>query len=303
MSRVPKASCLMQTIVLRHSVFTFSGLAIALAASSVLMAQSKPVQPTHPVLGTRVVPMLTLNGLKFRDLDRDGKLSPFEDWRLSPAQRAADVASRMTLEKKAGAMMHPVMDRDDQITRKHVTSFLLRPSGTATVMAERANDAQGLAEHERLAIPLTLSSDPRNGIGAGTQGTSVSAGSFSQWPEMPGFGAIGDPAVTRKFTSIAAREYRAVGITMALSPQADVPGDPRWPRVEGTFGEAPVKVGLLAVAYVEGFQGGNKGVTNTGVAAVVKHFASYGAQVHGWDSHSYYGRFAVLTKRQLAQRL
>ncbi|MCI6206428.1 MAG: glycoside hydrolase family 3 N-terminal domain-containing protein [Corynebacterium glucuronolyticum] len=54
---------------------------------------------------SHVVPTLTVDGETFRDLDRDGVLSPFEDWRLTPAERAADLAKRLSVEEKAGLMI------------------------------------------------------------------------------------------------------------------------------------------------------------------------------------------------------
>src|SRR3989442_14043050 len=51
-------------------------------------------------------PVLRQDGLQFKDLNRNGVLDPYEDWRLSPDQRARDLVARMTLEEKAGAMMH-----------------------------------------------------------------------------------------------------------------------------------------------------------------------------------------------------
>src|SRR5512146_614844 len=63
-------------------------------------------QATQPHLGTRGVPIIEQDGLRFRDLDRNGKLDPYEDWRLAPEVRARDLAARMTLAEKAGTMMH-----------------------------------------------------------------------------------------------------------------------------------------------------------------------------------------------------
>lgn len=60
-----------------------------------------------------------------------------------------------------------------------------------------------------------------------TFGMSVSANGFSQWPDSTGLAAIGDPELVRRQGAIVAQEYRAVGIAMALSPQADVATDPR----------------------------------------------------------------------------
>lgn len=270
---------------------------MGILAISMAEAASRPVD--QPTIGSRSIPQLTVGKLRFRDLNRDGALQPFEDWRLPAERRAADLVSRMTLEEKATAMMHPVWNRDAQITEMGITSFLSRVVGEPALLAEKNNRLQELAEGRRIAIPLTISTDPRN-VFTASLGTTVAAGGFSQWPDPAGFGAIGDPAIVRRFGQIAAREYRAVGLNMALSPQADIATEPRWPRISGTFGENPKLVGMLAAAYVEGFQGGSHGVTSTGVAAVIKHFAGYGAAGdNGFDSHNYYGRFAAFTGKSL----
>src|SRR2546426_12023111 len=122
---------------------------------------------------------------------------------------------------------------------------------------------------------------------------------FSQWPEALGFAAIDDTALTRAFGDIARQEYRAVGIHMALSPQADLATEPRWPRVAGTFGEDADLAGRQVRAYVIGFQHGANGVDSTGVVTVVKHWVGYGAAKDGWDSHTYYGRFATFPAHDL----
>lgn len=270
--------------------------ALSLAAQMVDAADHPAKQP---VIGSRTVPVLILGKLHFRDLNRDGALQPFEDWRLPAEQRASDLVSRMTLEEKAAAMMHPVWSRDAQITQMGITSFLSRTVAEPAKLAEKNNQLQELAEGGRIAIPLTISTDPRN-VFTASLGTTVSAAGFSQWPDPTGFGAIGDPAIVKRFGEIAAQEYRAVGINMALSPQADLATEPRWPRISGTFGEDPKLVAKLAAAYVEGFQGGSDGVTAGGVAAVIKHFAGYGAAGdNGFDSHNSYGRFASISDKNL----
>lgn len=60
---------------------------------------------TQPTLGSRTGKILNVDGLEFRDLDGDGSLSPYEDWRLSSADRARDLVSRMSTEEKAGMML------------------------------------------------------------------------------------------------------------------------------------------------------------------------------------------------------
>src|SRR3954451_23743509 len=60
----------------------------------------------QPAVVSRTSRIIEVNGLRFRDLNRNGVLDPYEDWRLPPSARAKDLVSRMTLEEKAGMMMH-----------------------------------------------------------------------------------------------------------------------------------------------------------------------------------------------------
>lgn len=246
----------------------------------------------QPEIDSRLVPIIATGKLRFRDLDRDGRLTPYEDWRLPAERRAIDLVSRMTLEEKAGAMLHPVMGSAAQVTTSLVNSVLSRSSAPPQKLAQENNALQEAAETTRLAIPVTISTDPRNGF-TETFGVSSAANGFSQWPDYPGLGASRDPSLLRRFGDIARQEHRAVGFAMALAPQADIATDPRWARTSGTFGDDAELVGRLAAAYVDGIQGGAHGITRNGVAAVVKHYAGYGAIKDGWDSHSRYGRFST----------
>jgi len=257
---------------------------------------------SQPHLGTRAIPLIHKDGLLFRDLNRDGVLEPYEDWRLSGAARAADLLSRMTLDEKAGAMMHGSlpMTLNDQydlreikplILLSGVTAFITRLSEPAAELAQANNELQAIAEQGHLGIPLLISTDPRSHFD-NVAGASVAAKGFAQWPGTLGLASIGDVEVVRHFADTARQEYRAVGIHMALSPQADLATEPRWPRINGTFGEDPTLVARMVQAYVTGFQHGAQGVGSDGVATIVKHWVGYGAAANGFDGHNYYGRFA-----------
>jgi beta-glucosidase len=87
---------------------------------------------------------------------------------------------------------------------------------------------------------------------------------------------------------------------MTLSPQADLATEPRWSRINGTFGEDAALAERMVRAYVQGFQHGAGGADTAGVLAVVKHWVGYGAAKHGFDSHSAYGRFATFPGGNLA---
>ena len=162
-------------------------------------------------------------------------------------------------------------------------------------LARENNSIQEIAEAARLGIPLSISSDPRNHFQS-ILGASAESNGFSQWPELLGLAATADPETVRRFADIARQEYRATGIDITLSPQADLATEPRWPRLVGTFGEDPKLAKALVAAYVAGFQHGAQGVDTQGVAAVVKHWVGYGAEANnGFDAHNYYGREASFT--------
>lgn len=282
--------------------------ALLLAFPSVALAQGV----VQPRIGARSAPILRIDGLRFKDLNRNGALDPYEDWRLPPLARARDLAARMTLEEKAGALMHGtarslgqmggagIGERYDTAANrallgdKKINSMITRLRGAPATLAAEHNALQAIAEQTRLGIPVTISTDPRHHFQY-VVGASVTGAGVSQWPETLGLAALGDASLVRRFGDIARQEYRAVGIHMALSPQADLATEPRWGRIVGTFGEDADLAGRLVRAYVEGFQHGAQGVDSLGVATVVKHWVGYGAQKEGFDSHNFYGRFASFT--------
>jgi beta-glucosidase len=254
----------------------------------------------------------------WRDLNHNGRLDPYEDARLTVDRRVDDLLGRMTLEEKVGTMLHgtlpaqggpvgqsgagydlPAVDR--MIRTGNVTSFITRLGVQPKALADANNAVQRLAAQGRLGIPVTISTDPRNHFQE-VLGASTAGGGFSLWPETLGLAAIGDPAVTRQFGDTARREYRAVGIHVALSPQVDLATEPRWARTTATFGADPAAVSAMGGAYVEGFQGGRQ-LSRDGVATVAKHWVGYGAEPEGFDGHNIYGRNARLTDRSFADHV
>lgn len=254
-----------------------------------------------------------MNGLSFRDLNRNGRLDAYEDWRLPPARRAADLLSHMTMDEKIGQMMHgSLKNRGDdydlafarsEILGKHVTAMITRLATSPAKLAASNNALQAMAEEGRLGIPLLLSSDPRNQL-EGVTGASVAGGGFTPFPDPLGFAAIGDAATMRSAADIVRQEYRAVGVRDALSPQADIATEPRWPRIDGTFGSNPALAARMVGAYVAGVQAGTNGIGPDSVAAVVKHWVGYGAvDNQGFDSHNFYGRFSGVTDAALPRHV
>jgi len=276
--------------------------AVLLASLTIQAPTAAQASTQQPVLGSRSVPILRIGGLEFRDLNRDGKLTPYEDWRLSPQRRSADLVGRMALAQKAGLLVHGTLPATGTgydatklatlVADRHVTSAITRLSAAPTAVATANNSVQEVAEKQPLGIPVVISTDPRNGFSV-TAGQTVAGVGTTAMPDTTGWAATGSTALARQLADIVRQEYRAVGITEGLSPQADVATDPRWTRVNGTFGSDPRTVSRFVEAYVSGLQAGDDGPGRTSVATVTKHWVGYGAQENGYDSHYYYGRYAT----------
>jgi beta-glucosidase len=215
-------------------------------------------------------------------------------------ERVEELLARMTLEEKAGLMFHaPIFMNDDgtlaegtaeRIAGRHLSHFNIYFAPAPRAHAEWHNRMQDVARETRLGIPVTISSDPRHGFAENFAAAWAATG-FSQWPEPIGFGALRDEGAVREFGDIARREYRAVGVHVALHPMADLATEPRWARTMHTFGEDAELAGRLVAAYIRGFQGDELGPSS--VACMTKHFPGGGPQLDGEDPHFAYGKDQV----------
>ncbi|MEL4505586.1 glycoside hydrolase family 3 N-terminal domain-containing protein [Luteococcus sp. H138] len=222
--------------------------------------------------------------------------------------RVDELLGRLTLEQKVGLMFHTViemgphgelLDGPGKISKsatRHVvvdkcmTHFNIHHIPDATSGARWYNALQRLAR-ESHGIPVTISTDPRHAH-VQNAGTSWSAGFLSVWPEPLGLAAVRDADLVRRFADVVRREYRALGITMALHPTADLATEPRWGRQRETFGQDAALVAELVAAYLEGLAGPD-GFGATSVAGVTKHFPGAGPQKDGEDAHFPYGQEQV----------
>ncbi len=219
---------------------------------------------------------------------------------IAVEERVADLLGRMTLEEKVGLMFHaPIFmnadgtlldDAEERIASRHLNHFNIYFAPEARQHAEWHNRLQDLAKTTRLGIPVTISSDPRHSVGENFAAAWSGSG-FSQWPEPIGFGALRDEDAVLEFGDIARREYRAVGIHVALHPMADLATEPRWARIMHTFGEDGELAARLVAAYIRGFQGEELG--SQSVACMTKHFPGGGPQLDGEDPHFAYGKDQV----------
>jgi len=274
------------------------------------------------------VKILTVDGFAFKDLNRNDSLDAYEDWRLPAQERAADLASQLSIEEIAGLMLYsshqsvPMVDRmgfgastyegkpfdesgakasdlsDDQkkfLRDDHLRAVLVTGVETPAIAAEWNNNMQAFVEGLDHGIPANTSSDPRHEAKATTEYNAGAGGQISLWPTSLGLAATFDPQLMYRFGEIASEEYRALGIATALSPQVDIATDPRWSRFSGTFGEDPQLSTDMARAYCDAFQTTpeTKGWGMKSVNAMVKHWYGYGAQEGGRDSHYASGKYAV----------
>jgi beta-glucosidase len=176
----------------------------------------------------------------------------------------------------------------NQIHQRH---FILRANTSSKIMAEWSNNLQALCENSRLGIPAIVASNPRNHVTTDASvGLSVGTTVFSKWPGELGLAAMRDLKLTREFAEIAAKEWASVGLRKGYMYMADLATEPRWQRVEGTFGEDADLVANMTREIVLGFQGIK--LNKNSVALTTKHFPGGGPQEGGQDSHFDWGKYA-----------
>lgn len=280
------------------------------------------------------ISIIKKDGLYFKDLNRNGELDPYEDWRLPVDERAKNLASKMSVEQIAGLMLYSphqaipadpmgtgiitegsyngknyaqsdvpdwyLTDQQKRFLKDDNLRHVLMTKVASTASAARwNNEMQAYVEGLGLGIPCNTSSDPRHAATGSSEFNSGTGGKISLWPDGLGLAATFDPEIIRKFGEVAAKEYRALGITTALSPQIDLSTEPRWFRLFMTFGESPALATDMARAYIDGFQ------TSTGIAeiadgwgynsvnAMAKHWPGGGTVEGGRDAHWAFGKYAV----------
>ena len=288
-------------------------------------------QKDGATLGYQWADILQDKGYAFKDLNRNGVLDPYEDWRLPALERAKNLAAQLSIEEIAGLMLysshqavpgsaygfgsasyssedHNPWDLTDQqkkfLEDDNLRAVLVTTVQSPAVAARWNNQMQAFVEGLGHGIPVNISSDPRNETAATAEFNMGAGGQISLWPMPLGLAASFDPSLVKEFGTIASREYRALGIATALSPQIDLATEPRWSRFGGTFGEDPYLDRDMARAYIDGFQtsdGGGWGPQS--VNAMVKHWPSGGAEEGGRDAHFNYGKYAVYPGQNLKNHL
>ena len=321
-------------MIQHHSLAAFAAALLAFCACGPKWQETTAdgyriiTQKNGATLGYTTAPILEKGGYAFKDLNRNGQVDVYEDWRKPAEVRAKDLASQLSIEEIAGLMLYSghqavpgsaygfggatyggksfeesgaqPYDLTDQqrkfLTEDNLRAVLVTRVQTPEVAARWNNNVQSLVEGMGHGIPANNSSDPRHETAATAEFNMGAGGQISLWPSTLGLAATFDPSIVEEFGQIASEEYRALGIATALSPQIDLATEPRWSRFSGTFGEDPALDTDMARAYVDGFQttpGSKDGWGDRSVNAMIKHWPSGGPEEGGRDAHYNYGKFAV----------
>ncbi len=226
------------------------------------------------------------------DLNKNGKMDPYENPNLPVDERIDDLISKMNVNEKTAQLVtlygYDAVLKDEQPTkawldttwkdgvanideqldgRTNVKSDLYWPP---SIHGQALNNVQRFfIEQTRLGIPVDFTVEGIRGLKA------VKATSF---PDEIGQGSTLDPELINQIGKVEGEEARALGYTNVYSPELDISRDPRWGRVLSTYGEDPYLVGKLGEAMVKGLQGEH-------VVSTLKHFAVYSVPKGGRDGH------------------
>ena len=232
-----------------------------------------------------ITTIIEVDGLKFKDHNKNGTLEVYEDWRVDPETRTQDLISQMTVREKIAQMQHPtfVPKANGKVpsylekwaTTENIGLVLVRELDSVENAAKTMNQVQEWAEASRLGVPIIVSMDS-------VHGTSYVYGA-TVTPHNLGLAATRNVELVSKLADIARQEHIAIGTRMTLSPEADIATEPRWGRTMETFGEDADLVTEMVVAQVIGFQNGTEGLNEDSIIACMKHFPGSGPQMDGID--------------------
>src|SRR5882672_11019620 len=235
--------------------------------------------------------------------NQKAKVSAYQKAALPVAKRVKDLLARMTLKEEAAQMLCVWQQKADTLVdadgnfdlqkakaafkKGHGIGQVGRPSdaGVTPTDARKGRDARQMAEltnaiqkffieHSRLGIPVIFHEECLHGHAA-LGGTS--------FPQPIGLGATFNPELVESLFTMTAAEARVRGTHQALTPVVDVARDPRWGRVEETYGEDPYLVSRMGIAAIRGFQGDASFKDKTRVIATLKHFIAHGQPESGMN--------------------
>lgn len=245
------------------------------------------------------VDLIEVDGYAFKDLDRDGELDVFEDWRVDYKERSRDLATNggLSLEFQLGLKMNPFSVGTPAKTLADTTKTALdlgyRHIRFSSVGAELIttwnNEIQKHIEANTdvVAIPATFIADPLEGNGV------------TDWPGNLALAATFDPELAHEYGRTLSKEWHSMNLTMNVGPQVDLATEPRWSRNDMTFGEDPQLSIDMTRAMINAWQstydddGNDLGWGKDSVNIQVKHIMSEGAGEGGREAHTLDGAYAV----------
>jgi len=246
------------------------------------------------------MPLIEVDGYAFKDLDRDGELDVFEDWRVDYKIRARDLAEsgKLSTEFQMGMKMNPFsVGAADAKALADTTKTALDlgyrhirfNSGPAEVVAGWNNLIQEYIESnaDMVVIPATFIADPLNGNGV------------TDWPGNLALAATFDPMLAADYGRTLSKEWHAMNLTMKVGPQVDLATEPRWSRNDMTFGEDPQLSMDMTTAMINAWQstydeeGNDLGWGKDSVNVQVKHVLGEGAAEGGREAHTLDGAYNV----------
>ncbi len=275
---------LIKNLIRRSAAVLSAATMMATLLAGTVFAESETYE--QPELNPHSKSIIEADGYQFIDLNGNGTLDVYEDWRQDAQTRAADLVNQMTAREKIAQMQHPTyLPRadgkiapylEDYCTDYGIGMLLIRELNSVEAAATTMNTIQEYAEASRLGVPVLVSMDSVHGLSY-VSGATVT-------PHNLALAATRDEELVTKLAEIARDEHLAVGVRMTLSPEADIASEPRWGRVMETFGEDPDLVTQMVTAQVVAFQNGSDGLNTGSIVACMKHFPGAGPQMEGKDT-------------------
>ena len=284
-----------------------------------------------PTIGVTTCGVIVRDGMYFKDMDNDGILSPYEDWRNSDEVRAADMVKHLPLKQQAGLVLNTLWNTPLSMTRdgakdengnivpakvfKRYNPDEPTPPGILPGLDNRVDDGQVL-EQKLTAGVYRGEMRAEAGVAAlyhnlGTQyveyeacqgGVAIPYSLHTNpinigYPDFLGFGAAvmgdGNYEIVREMAETDRKMMAACGLHIMYGPQVDVATDPRWPRNSGTYGERPDVTAGITKELVRGYQGGDEGLKEGSIVLTVKHFPGDGPAENGFEPHIPIGQWRL----------
>ena len=284
-----------------------------------------------PSIGVTTCGVIVKDGLYFKDMDNDGVLSPYEDWRLSHEERAKDMVKHLPLKQQAGLVLNTLWNTPLSMTRegakdesgKIVPAKIFKrydpaapiPKGILPGLDMRVGDGQVL-EQKLTAGVYRGEMRAEAGVAAlyhnlGTQyveyeacqgGVAIPYSLHTNpinigYPDFLGFGAAcmgdGNFDIVYDMAETDRKMMAACGLHIMYGPQVDVSTDPRWPRNSGTYGERPDVTAGITRELIRGYQNGEDGLKEGSIVLTVKHFPGDGPAENGFEPHIPIGQWRL----------